>query len=191
MNKLVSRIKRIPRITFNYNDLKKITDLEDGSLRVAVFRLIKSGAITRISKGIYTTDISKVDWEIFAVQNYEPSYLSFEWVLGKYGVLSQKPYNLTLATSRQTKIINTVHNIISYHHLQTKMYWGYVKKNGYLEADLEKAWLDLAYLSLNGYTKFDCQEMNLSLLNKNKIKKYLKKIGIKKLSNLVLSTGMI
>ena len=187
MNKLANKIKNIPRQPFSYNDLKKITALSGDSLRVSIFRMIKSGIITRISNGIYTTDISKMDWESFAVQNYEPSYLSFEWVLSKYGVLNQKPYNLTLATSRPTKKINTVQNIISYHHLQPKMYWGYVKKNGYLEAELEKAWLDLAYLSLNGYARFDLQEMNLSLLNKGKIEKYLKKIRSKKLNNLIKS----
>ena len=46
--------------------------------------------------------------------------------------------------------------------------------------------LDLAYLSLNGYAKFDIEEMNLELLYKAKLKKYLKKNGYRKLYNLIL-----
>jgi len=185
MSKLANKIRSIPRQPFGFNDLKKITNLRNNSLKVAITRLVKNGELIRISKGIYTTDISKIDWESFAAQSYEPSYLSFEWVLSKYNVLSQKPYNLTLATSRPTKMIDTVQPTIVYHHLQPKMYWGYMRKGGYFEADLEKAWLDLAYLSINGYAKFDMQEMNLLLLDKKKIRKYLRKAGLKKLSNLV------
>jgi len=187
MNKLANKIKNIPKQPFSYNDLKKITTLSDNSLKVTIFRMVKNGIIIRLRKGVYTTNVSKIDLESFATQGYEPSYLSFEWVLSKYNVLSQKPYNLTLATSRPAKTINIANYIISYHHLQQKMYWGYKRKDAYLEAELEKAWLDLAYLSLNGYAKFDLKEMNLSLLDKKKLKKYLKKIGSKKLNNLVKS----
>lgn len=119
------------------------------------------------------------------MQLYYPSYLSFEWVLAKYSVLSQKPVNLKLATSRQTKKIETSQKVLFYIHLQTEMFWGYRQRNGYLEEEVEKAWLDLAYLSLNGYANFDVDEMNLAVLDKKKIKQYLQKIKNKRLTKLV------
>jgi len=40
-------------------------------------------------------------------------------------------------------------------------------------------------LSLNGYAKFDTEEMNLKLLDKNKLKEYLKKFKNKKIDKLL------
>ncbi len=117
---------------------------------------------------------------------HSPSYLSFEWVLARHNILSQKPANLTLTTAKRSRKIITPQNVIIYHHLQPKLFWGFVREENYLIAKPEKAFLDLAYLSLNGYAKFDVEEMNLELLNKVKLKKYLRKINYPKLNNLLL-----
>jgi len=186
MTKLIQKIKSIPKSYFSFTDLKKISDLSDESLKVAVSRMIKNKEIVKLSKGIYTADISKINWEGFAVEMHSPSYLSFEWALARYNILSQKPINLTLATAKRSREITTPQNIIIYHHLQPKLFWGFIMENNYLLAEPEKAFLDLAYLSLNGYAKFDAEEMNLELLNKIKLKKYLRKINYQKLNNLLL-----
>lgn len=186
MTKLMQKIKAIPKGYFSFVDLRKISDFGDASLKVAVSRLIKTGQIIKLTKGIYALDINKVDWENFSLDVYSPSYLSFEWALAKYNILSQKPMNLTLATAKRSKKIITSQNIIIYHHLQPKLFWGFVKEENYLLAEPEKAFLDLAYLSLNGYAKFDIEEMNLSFLDKDKLKKYLKKINCLKLNNLII-----
>ena len=185
MEKLIEKINKIPKGYFSFADLRKISDLADGSLRVAASRLLKSGKITGLVKGIYSADMSKINWERFAVENYSPSYLSFEWALGHFDILSQKTYSLTLATTRQTKKISTPAKMIIYRHLKPGLFWGYKKAGSFLIAEAEKAFLDLAYLSLNGYAKFDPAEMNLSLLDKKKIKVYLKKINSKKLLSLI------
>ena len=140
-----------------------------------------------MSRECFVLDISKISWENFAIEIYSPSYLSFEWALAKYNILSQKPINLTLATSKRSKKNITPQNILIYHHLQPRLFWGFVREENYLIAEPEKAFLDLAYLSLNGYAKFDTEEMNLELLNKIKLKKYLKKINYQKLNNLLLN----
>lgn len=185
MAKLIQKIKNIPKSYFSFADLKKISDLNDGSLKVAISRMIKNGEITKLKKAVYASDISKINWENFAVETHSPSYLSFEWALAKYNILSQKPVNLTLATTKRSRKITTLQNIIIYHHLQPKLFWGFIKEDNYLLAEPEKAFLDLAYLSLNGYAKFDAEEMNLELLDKVNLKKYLKKIGCKRLNNLL------
>lgn len=185
MAKLIQKIKNIPKSYFSFADLKKISDLSDESLKVAISRMIKSGEIIKLKKGVYASDISKINWESFAVETHSPSYLSFEWALSKYNILSQKPVNLTLATTKRSKKITTPQNIIIYHHLQPKLFWGFIREDNYLLADPEKAFLDLAYVSLNGYAKFDVEEMNLELLDKVKLKKYLKKIGYQRLNRAI------
>lgn len=189
MTKLIQKIKNIPKSYFSFTDLKKISELSDESLKVAISRMIKNGEIIKLRKGVYALDISKISWENFAVEMYSPSYLSFEWALARHNILSQKPINLTLAVAKRSKKIITPQNIIIYHHLQPKLFWGFAKEDNYLLAEPEKAFLDLAYLSLNGYAKFDIEEMNLELLDKVKLRKYLKKIGCKKLNNLLFQSG--
>jgi len=191
MEKLMEKINKIPKGYFSFADLRKISALDDGSLRVAVSRLLKSGKIISLVKGIYSADLSKVSLERFAVENYAPSYLSFEWALGRFDILSQKTYGLTLATTRQTKKISAPAGVIIYRHVKPELFWGYKNENGCLIAEPEKAFLDLAYLSLNGYGKFDPTEMNLGLLNKKKIKAYLKKINSKRLVLLIEKLGFI
>jgi len=187
----MEKINKIPKGYFSFADLRKISALDDGSLRVAVSRLLKSGKIISLVKGIYSADLSKVSLERFAVENYAPSYLSFEWALGRFDILSQKTYGLTLATTRQTKKISAPAGVIIYRHVKPELFWGYKNENGCLIAEPEKAFLDLAYLSLNGYGKFDPTEMNLGLLNKKKIKAYLKKINSKRLVLLIEKLGFI
>lgn len=165
----------IPKATFTLSDIRKVTDMEDESLRVSMNRMVKNGAVARIVRGVYTHDLGKVDWEKFAQELYSPSYLSFEYALGRAGVLSQKSYALTLATSQRTKTIETTSVTIIYHHIQPRLYWGYVREENVFVAEPEKAFLDLAYLSLRGHVTFDPDEMSIEALNPTKIMTYLRR----------------
>lgn len=177
MSELQKRISAIPKNTFTISDVRKITDMDDQSLRVSMNRLVKNGFATRIVRGVYTNNPAMVDWEKFAQELYAPSYLSFEWVLARAGVLSQKPYALTLATSLRTKTIETSWMTIIYHHIQPHLYWGSIQEHGIFVAEPEKAFLDLAYLSLRGYATLDPDEMDLTLLDCKKMKQYLRKFN--------------
>jgi predicted transcriptional regulator of viral defense system len=159
--------------------------MNENSLRVAVSRLIKAGEIIKLIKGYYCLNNIELALEKIALEIYEPSYLSFEWALGHYNILSQKSYSLTLATTKRAKQINVNGRNIAYHHLGLKLFWGYMQKNDHLIAEPEKAFLDLAYLSLNGCAKFDPEEMNLKSLNKNKLNGYLKKFNNQKLEKII------
>lgn len=182
MTKLVEKIKSIPKTYFYLADIRKISEFSDESLKIMLNRLLKNKQLIRITKGVYVNDINNVDWEALSVEIYSPSYISFEYALAYYNILSQKPLHLTLATTKRGKVIETEKGNLIYRHIQKKMFWGY---NRYFMAEPEKAFLDLAYLSLNGYAKFDIDEMNLGNLNKKRIKECLKKIDNKKLSNLI------
>lgn len=185
MEKLIEKIKNIPRGYFSLVDIKKISREKDGSLGVALSRLVKSKQILKLQKNFYALDSTKVDLENFAIETYRPSYLSFEWALAWHNVLSQKPLNLTLATTKRSKKAMLFGKNLLYRHLKPELFWGFSNEGNYLVANPEKAFLDLAYLSLNGYAKFDLEEMNLELLDKKKIKKYLKRFGSKRLDSLI------
>lgn len=185
MSNLRKQLNNIQKSYFTFSDLRKISQLEEASLRVTISRLIKAGEMGKLAKGYYCLDRAMVDWPKLALEIYAPSYLSFEWALGQYDILSQKSYALTLATVKRAKDLETGDTIINYRHLREDLYFGYILREGYLIAEPEKAFLDLAYLSLNGYAKFDVEEMNLALLDETKIKKYLKIFKSHRLSQLV------
>jgi len=195
MNKLIQRLKQIPKPYFTFADIRKIALLADPSLKISLNRLVKTGELKKITKGVYTLDLVNMDWENFACTKYAPSYLSFEWALNQYDILSQQSYALTLATVKRSHTISTPTYQIIYHHLQPQHFWGYNKKNNYLIAEPEKAFLDLAYLSQNGYAKFDPDEMNLRALNKTKLKIYLHKFlqasGYDRLYKIIRKTKLI
>lgn len=185
MPKLIQKINNIPQSYFSLNDLRKISHLNDNSLKVAINRLVKSGQLFKLGHKFYTQNVSKIAWPQLACKIYQPSYLSFEYALGIHNILSQRPIHLTSATTKRTKQVDIYDKTIFYHHLRPALFWGYKKEDNILLAEPEKAFLDLAYLSLNGYAKFDPLEMNLELLNKIKLKRYLKRFENKKLEKLV------
>jgi len=190
MQKLIDKISKIPRGYFSLMDLRKIAGLKEGTLKVVLSRLVKSGKVQKIGQKFYALDPQKIDLEKLAVQIYGPSYVSFEGALSKQGILSQQTYQLTLATTERTKKLETPQVDILYHHLKSQLYWGFIQMDGTLIAEPEKAFLDLAYLSLNGYAKFDPEEMDLKLLDKNKLKRYLSKFKSKKLQILLLKNTL-
>jgi predicted transcriptional regulator of viral defense system len=182
MSKLLSIIKELPKEYFSIHDLHKISKLNRNSLRVSLSRAVKSGKITKLTNSLYTSDINLISWENLAINLYKPSYISFESALNYHNILSQQTSALTLATTKIRKEIEIDNKLLIYRHLKKDMFWGYHREDNYLLAEAEKAFLDLAYLSLNGYGHFDPEEMNLKLLNTNIIKQYLKKINHKRLS---------
>lgn len=185
MDKLIKKIKNIPKGYFTLADIKKISSISEDSLRVAVSRLAKNGEIYRICRGIYSVDIARIDWENFACETYYPSYISFESALAMHNILSQKPVHITLATpNRSKKVIINDKNII-YHHIQQNLFWGFTRKDSHLLADPEKSLLDLIYLSLRGYAKFDSEEFDFKFLNKEKLIKYLKRFNISRMDDIV------
>ena len=125
MKTLIQKIKFIPKDYFSLYDLKKISNLKENSLKVTINRLVKSGELIKLGAKLYTTDVSRVDWEKLACEIYQPSYLSFEYALAVHNILSQQPVHLTLATTKRSKTIELSIKNIFYHHLKPKLFWGY------------------------------------------------------------------
>ncbi|MCK5510445.1 type IV toxin-antitoxin system AbiEi family antitoxin domain-containing protein [Candidatus Parcubacteria bacterium] len=186
MNKLIQKLNKIPKGYFTFNDIKKISATREASLKVAINRLVKKGKLKRLIRGYYAVDSLRVDLEKFSIDIYKPSYLSFEWALAYYNILSQQSHAITLASIKRCKSYEINNTVIRYHQIQEKYFWGFKKINSILIAEPEKAFLDQIYLSLNGCVLFDVEEMDLKNLNIKKIKKYLKKFDNKGMDKKIL-----
>lgn len=180
---LIKKLRSLNKPYFIVADLEKILRLERDSLYVTLNRLVKSGVLQRLSKNIYTLFTEETDLEKIALETYFPSYLSFEQALSQYGILSQMPYALTLATPRPTKIKSIGNVTVEYSHLKKELFFGFILKNGKYIAEKEKALLDQLYMVSLGKRSFDIEELDLKSIDRKKLDEYAKKfpVGIKPL----------
>ncbi|MFW5888715.1 MAG: type IV toxin-antitoxin system AbiEi family antitoxin domain-containing protein [Patescibacteria group bacterium] len=182
MNKLPEKINNIPKTYFSLQDLEKVLDMDKNSLKVALSRAVKAGNIIKLTRGIYARPDSDLPREHLAVTLYRPSYISLEYALSYYNILSQQPYAITLITTKRKKELRLQGTPLIYKHINPSLFWGYTQTEDFLLAEPEKAFLDLVYLSLNGYAEFDPEEMDLEALNQQRIKEYLKKFNSQRLN---------
>ncbi len=128
---------------------------ETGNVRDKVSRLMKSGKIQGVVPGIYTSapEFRKrpLSLEILANKIYRPSYVSFEFVLARAGLIPEAVFGVTSATSKRNRDFDTHLGRFSYRHLPPEVYtFGWTSEiladgSSYLIAMPEKALLDLLY----------------------------------------------
>jgi hypothetical protein len=125
---------------------------------------VKRGELYPIRKGLYAKD-KNYDKNELAAKIYTPSYISFETVLGRAGVVFQS-YGQIFVASYLTREITVDGQVYSYKKIKESILTdnaGIEDKNNYFVAIPERAFLDVVYLNKNYY--FD----NLSALDWNKI----------------------
>ena len=171
---ILKKLKTLGKSYFTIADFEKIFRLNKESLYVTLNRLVKSGILRRLKRGIYEVIFSEGQMEEIANQLYWPSYLSFETALARYGIMSQIPYTLTFATSRKSKKIILGGIEIEYRQIKKELFWGYRLQNKVLIAEPEKALLDQIYLFSLGKASVNFEEWDFRQLKKEKLFKFLK-----------------
>jgi predicted transcriptional regulator of viral defense system len=130
---------------------------ERGNVRDRVSRWMKSGELVGVVPGIYVTaqEFRKrpVSLEILANKIFGPSYVSFEYVLSRAGLIPEGVRTVTSATPKRNRDFDTPLGRFSYRHLPAAAYsFGWTREelgdgSGFLIATPEKALLDLLYRS--------------------------------------------
>lgn len=120
--------------------------------RDKVTRLVNSGRIIRVKKGIYVfgLDYRKglVSKESLANVIYGPSYISYEYALSFYGLIPERVEVVTSATTGRSRFFQTPIGSFSYRHLSLQKYCvgtTYLRIDDYhsiMIASPEKALLD-------------------------------------------------
>ncbi len=99
---------------------------EGGNLRDKVSRLMKAGELIGVTKGIYltATELRKrpASLEVLANMIYGPSYVSFEYVLARRGLIPESVSVPTSATPRRNRRFDTALGCFSYSHLPPAVY---------------------------------------------------------------------
>lgn len=146
----------------------------DVDLAKAIERLIQNKVVERVERDKYILTGAKPEMFELARFLYSPSYISFEAALNFWGILSQFPYEVTSATPKKTTLKKYDNRVYSYTHLKNSLFFGYEKDGERFLAHPEKALLDQAYLFTKGLKGWSGDEYDLSRINKNRFKEYLK-----------------
>ena len=170
---LVRNIIRFNKPYWSVADLDKILGYRSRqTLLVVLHRLVREGVLTRMRRGIYRVSIHSVEGAHLANLLYTPSYLSFESALSRYGILSQIPYAMTLATTRRSKKMTLDGTAVEYRQLREDLFFGHRLEKGLDIAEPEKALLDALYLVTRGKLSLALEELDLSGLSLKKLDSY-------------------
>lgn len=163
--KLLSSILRFPGSVFTFKDISLIwRDTRKQSIASSVAYYVKKGELYPLRRGIYAKDKNYNRFDL-ATRIYTPSYISFETVLAKAGVIFQY-YGQIFVASYQSREISCDGQKYSFKKMKSSILTnqaGIENKGGYYIASTERAFLDVAYLNTNYH--FD----NLSPLDWKKV----------------------
>jgi predicted transcriptional regulator of viral defense system len=180
---LIEKLKKINKSFYNIADLEKITGQSRSAVRVLLGRLVLAEKLIRLRRDIYVIKDNAIDYRLIAQQIDDSSYVSFESALAEYGILSQIPYALILATNKKSKTIFLGDQEIIYRKIKKDLFGGYVMVEKIKIATPEKALLDLIYLKYRGKSKLSLEELDLDMIDKNELIKLSIKYpnGVKKI----------
>lgn len=162
----LSSLESIPYFTIEaVKQLLGEKSISVGSVRTALYRWMKTGQIIQLKKGVYMTqyfyEMHKTDMDFSpAISSIliPQSYNSLEYILQRYGILTEITYPITSITLKHTRVINNKLGTFTYRNLNKNLYTGFEISQymgiPFARATLSKALFDYFYLhSLNGIEK--------------------------------------
>lgn len=171
---------------FDVTDASKIFETKKvKTLYELLQRLEKEGVIQRIIKGRY--HFSLREYNDFELANFlvNPSYISLESALSFYGILSQFPYTVTSITPLKPRRITYQEKEYEFSHLESKYFFGFVKKDNFLIAKPEKALLDELYFMAKKLRRVHVTDLNFEPIDRKKFEELYKKYKFIPLRKLV------
>lgn len=190
---------------FTKNTLQQVIDVNDNSLYSNIKRWLNQAKLIQLKRGMYVTENYRVRvqdkqayCEFISNKLKVPSYLSLEYVLQKYGILSESTFSFTSISLKRPYVYSNKFGIFSYSILKEELFIGYriINKSGFKikEATKAKALFDFFYLKLLNKKDIsnellDSFRLNLDeFTNKDmaEFKKYIKISKLKKLEKVSL-----
>lgn len=172
---IIKKLKQLGISLFSLNDFARLFKIADrNTVYKKIQRLEKKGVVQKLIKGKYLFLLApKND---FAIANflYQPSYISLESALSFYGITTGFPYQITSVTPKKTKTFLIQGQEYNYSRIDSSLFWGYEKTQDFLIAEKEKAIFDILYFAAKGLKTVDFDELELSEIDKKRLKNYLR-----------------
>lgn len=199
---ILDKVKTLPFFTFEA--IKSSTTAGKYS-NVVLYRLIRSGDLLSLKRGIYVSreyldtlekNGGKKDYLEFLVFSlYSPAYVSSEYVLAERGLLSEASYSFTGITKNKTKRITNELGNFHYHHVKDELFVGFeiVERGTFriFKATVSKALFDFLYIRknlLNDKNAVVELRLNTELLSekeKKELSAFAEKEGTEKMKKII------
>jgi predicted transcriptional regulator of viral defense system len=199
--KITNGIKTLPY--FRIGDLNSFYS-NVSYLKRFLSRLKKRGKIITLKRGIYVSVnyLNQIKSrgvvgpynEFVANTIYQPSYLSCEYVLEKYGVMSETVMVVTSVSTKKTNKFSNELESFKYYSIKKELFTGFeIKQTGdfsIAEASLAKALFDFLYFRksfLNSLSEVKALRLNLENLKRKdwqELKQYIKIEDSKKMQKI-------
>lgn len=195
---ILETAKNLP--LFSIDDLISLGE-DKKYLRIFLHRLAKKKKIISLKRGLYVSRDYLDQAQKKGIFNnylnflgsalYSPSYLSLEYVLSRYNILTEFSQHFTLVTKNKTaKYVNEL-GLFVYHHVKDDLFCGFktIREENFIiyEASKAKALFDFLYLRKNMLVnRQTIDELRLNLENLSsrdfaELEKYVKLENSKKL----------
>lgn len=157
-----------------------ILGIKPESARVLCSRYTRDGVFVRVKNNFYILaqkwdSLSREDF--LRVSNFlqVPSYISFMSALSFYEITTQVPRNFFECASLKRSVRFNVRGVtFNFYKLKKQYYFDFIKREQFFIATKEKAFIDSVYLYSFGKYKLDFNSLDLSKLDKERIKKILR-----------------
>jgi hypothetical protein len=176
-----AKLREIKKLYFGYEEISRLLGICPDSARVSANRYIKQGILVRVKRNLY---VLKERWdgatreERFILANLAqvPSYISLMTALDYYEITTQMQSDFIESVGlKRTREIKAENAVFKYSKVDKKLYFGFLRENGFFIALPEKAFLDALYLSSLKRYRLDMASMDFSKLDMPRIKKMIKR----------------
>lgn len=182
---------------FTKNTLRTITKESDNTLSVSIKRMLNGRKLIKLKNGFYVSQFyfeknkHLTDYrEFLASVLCQPSYLSLEYILGKYDILTEGAQIFTSVTLKTTRSYENKFGSYIYKNITETLFTGYKTKffadNTYYIASKAKALFDYLYFladivdfSNDNYDVIDERRLRVELFNKDDWEEILRYLKIK------------
>jgi hypothetical protein len=144
--------KKLSLSVFTHDMLAAVLRISVSNVNEKISKMVKKGELIRLKRGVYTWGElyreRPVDRIAAANRLLSPSYVSFEYALSYHGLIPERVYEITSATTKPKKSFDTLLGRFSYRTVPVRAYapglqWLYDdKEGGRLIATPEKALCD-------------------------------------------------
>ncbi|MCK5475271.1 MAG: hypothetical protein KAI71_01640 [Candidatus Pacebacteria bacterium] len=178
--------------------LSNYLDKNSNTLRNLISYWIKNKSLIRLKRGFFVfrrflekRDNSLYYSQFLATKMIEPSYLSKEFVLQDYQMLTDVVYGYSIMTTKKTNSVTNEFGTFNYQSIKKDLFIGFsIRSYGTMKwyvASKAKALFDYIYFSQNKFSKITEKELlglrlDLDVMQKNdwqEYQKYLRKAPLK------------
>ncbi len=176
----IQELTGISKLYFGHEEISRALGISLQSSRVSANRYVKHGLLIRIKRNMYVLaekwrTLEREEKFILANLLQVPSYISLMTALDYYEISTQMQRDFIESIAlKRTKEIEAENSIFTFTKINTNLYKGFKKEEGFFIAVPEKAFLDACYLMSLGRYSFDIASIDFNKLNRDETFRLIK-----------------